>query len=87
MEDVKKNWETCPRCGSNRVEPIGVAAIAIAGVSVFGFGILLLIIPPVGFVFMIAGIALIALSPLFKNNLHCNDCKFSWKYPASQNVK
>lgn len=80
-----KKWEPCPRCGSNRVESRGGCFFFLVGFVLFGVSIWLLIIPPIGITGIIAGIALMAISPFMKNMLQCQDCKNSWRYPAENN--
>ena len=77
----KKNWEACPRCGSNRVQATGTAFLMIEGFCLIGISIWLLIIPPVGIPGILFGIFMIISAPLSKGNLQCQDCNFSWKYP------
>lgn len=77
----KKNWEACPRCGSNRVQARGTAFLMIVGFCLIGISIWLLIIPPVGIAGILFGIFMIISAPLSKGNLQCQDCNFNWKYP------
>ncbi len=83
----KKNWEPCPRCGSNRVQARGTAFLVILGFCLIGISIWLLIIPPVGIAGMLFGILLIIVAPLAKGNLQCQDCNFNWKYPYEENER
>lgn len=80
-----EKWEPCPRCGSNRVESRGGCFFFLAGLALTGISIWLLIIPPIGILGIVIGIALMIASPFAKNMLQCQDCKKSWKYPATNN--
>ena len=75
-------WEPCPRCGSNRVEPRGGCFFFLLGFCLLGVSIwLLFLLPPIGIAGIIAGIAFMVISPFSKNILQCQDCKKSWRYP------
>jgi len=78
-------WEPCPRCGSKRVQSRGGCFFFVLGFCLFGISIWLLIIPPVGIAGIIVGLLLMVISPFAKNQLQCQDCKKSWKYPAAKN--
>lgn len=77
----QNNWEPCPRCGSNRVQPRGTFFMALVGFMLLGVSFWLLIIPPIGIAGMIFGILLIIAAPLSKGVVQCQDCNFSWEYP------
>lgn len=78
------NWEPCPRCGSKRVKSMGILSFILLGLGLSGIGILLLFIPIVGIPMIVAGLALLAVSPFTKGMLQCEDCKKSWRYPATK---
>ena len=78
-------WEPCPRCNSNRVVSRGGCFFAVLGFCLLGISIWLLIIPPVGIAGIIIGVLLMLASPLMRNMLQCQDCKYSWKYPHKKN--
>lgn len=80
----KQAWEPCPRCGSKKVESRGGCFFFVLGFCLLGVSIWLLIIPPVGIVGIILGVVLMGVSPLMRNMLQCEDCKYSWKYPATK---
>ena len=80
----KKNWEPCPRCGSNRVQPRGTLFLALVGVGLIGISLWLLIIPPVGIAGILLGILFIIVAPLSKGMVQCQDCNFNWKYPYKE---
>jgi hypothetical protein len=83
-----EKWEPCPRCGSNKVEVKGGALVYfIIGFALFGISIWLLIIPIVGVTGIITGLLIMALGPFMGKFLQCQDCKKSWRFPASKNVK
>lgn len=84
----KEKWEPCPRCGSNRVKSMGMLFFVLLGIGLAGIGILLLLfIPIIGIPMIIAGLALLLVSPFTKGILQCEDCKKSWKYPTTKNAK
>ena len=78
-------WEPCPRCGSKRVQSRGGCFFFVLGFCLLGISIWLLIIPPVGIAGIIIGLLLMVIAPFAKNQLQCQDCKKSWKYPAVKN--
>lgn len=86
----KKNWEPCPRCGSNRVQAYSRLLFALVGIAMIGISIWLLIIPFIGLFGILFGLFILILSPFAKGMLHCEDCGFTWKYPykgAEQGTK
>lgn len=83
----KKNWEPCPRCGSNRVQARGTAFLMIVGFCLIGISIWLLIIPPVGIAGILLGILFIIAAPLSKGTVQCQDCNYSWKFPHEKKIE
>ena len=82
-EKTDEEWEPCPRCGSNAVEPISKAAIAIA-MWVASF-VLTIFLPPIGIIGLgISLLASIAFPFMNTTMLKCSDCNKSWKYPANE---
>jgi len=81
------NWEPCPRCGSNRVQPRGTLFLALVGVGLIGISIWLLIIPPVGIAGILLGILFIIAAPLSKGTVQCQDCNYSWKFPHEKKIE
>jgi|SRR5699024_10715891 len=80
-KDDKNNdhWEPCPRCQSNRVHKVGFWYIFFIGLALLGISIWLLIIPPVGIVGIIVGLAIMIISPFGSKQLQCKDCNKVWK--------
>ncbi|OPZ97062.1 MAG: hypothetical protein BWY70_01594 [Bacteroidetes bacterium ADurb.Bin408] len=82
----KKVWEPCPRCGSNRVQSRGGCFMAIMGLGIMSVGLWILIIPVLGWIAgplaMLLGLIILITSPLAKNDLQCQDCHNTWKYPS-----
>jgi len=76
---VSKDWERCPRCGSNRVEKRGTAFFITMGFIIICIGAVLLIIPPLGAGVILGGILCILISPFSHNVLQCTDCKKAWR--------
>lgn len=83
---MSKNWEPCPRCGSNKVKSVGKIAYFLA---LFGSGGCLIW---VGFLFwpiLIIAILLLIASPftfLLPKVNQCEDCKHSWKVNKQKEV-
>jgi hypothetical protein len=81
----KEIWEPCPRCGSNRVVSRGGCFIALMGLMFMSIGLWILIIPILGWFggpfMMLIGLLFFIASPLAKNQLQCQDCHKTWKYP------
>lgn len=59
----KKNWEPCPRCGSNRVQAYSRLLFALVGIAMIGISIWLLIIPFIGLFGILFGLFILILSP------------------------
>jgi len=83
---AQKQWEPCPRCGSNRVQSRGTVFFALIGIVLIGISIWLLIIPPIGIAGIIFGALFLAIAPFTKSIVQCEDCKHSWKYPYKEKV-
>lgn len=84
---MSKDWEPCPRCGSNKVTTLGKGAMFLIFIGSGGCLIWTgIIFPPM---FFIAG-ALIIASPigfvLPKMN-QCKDCNKSWKAGHAKEYK
>ena len=81
----KEVWEPCPRCGSKRVQSRGGCFIALMGLMFMSIGLWILIIPILGWfggpLMMLIGLLFFIASPLAKNQLQCQDCHKTWKYP------
>lgn len=87
----KEAWEPCPRCNSNRVQLRGGCFVAIIGAGIASLGIWLFLLPVfgriAGTVTIIIGLLLLITSPFAKNQLQCQDCYKTWKYPYKQEIK
>ncbi len=95
-EDIKtaqKDWEVCPRCGSNSVKKSkpaqSVWGLTIGGLGFAGCGIWLLIIPILGIIMIISGLIAAAIGVvtliLFafagkSKQLECKSCELVWEY-------
>ena len=75
----KENWEPCPRCKSNRVEPRGILFYIMMGIMLMGVSLILLIIPPIGILGILVGLGFIAYAPFTRGTLYCKECKKSWR--------
>lgn len=80
---TRMNWEPCPRCASGRVRHLARGGGFIVGVLLIIFGVVLLVIPPLGAALILAGWFLIAKA----NNRACLDCLYAWRYPSKQAQK
>lgn len=77
---MSKQWEQCPRCGSNNVNVIGkgtrVAMLFLAGFCSVWIGLIFWPILPLSIGLMIA-------SPIYaifgKGKRSCQECKHIWK--------
>jgi len=85
-DDIKQKdkWESCPRCGSKRVQQYPPWVWILGGITASGCGIWLLIIPILGIPLIIIGILLSIVMPFTGTTLHCKDCNKDWKYPAKK---
>lgn len=85
MSSKKETWEPCPRCGSKRVQARGGCFMVILGLGVMSLGIWLLLVPILGVIAgpitMLVGLLLLITSPFARNQLQCQDCHKTWKYP------
>lgn len=88
MQD--KKWEPCPRCGSNRTQSRGGCFMAIMGLGIMSIGLWVMLIPVLGWIagplLLLIGLVILIASPLAKNDLQCQDCLYSWKYPHQKNA-
>ncbi len=94
LNNLKKNWEPCPRCGSNKVKKHSflqnTLSATFGGLAFAGCGIWLLIIPILGILMIVLGglttlygvIMLMLIGFTGKNirQLTCSDCKLTWEY-------
>lgn len=85
----KDKWEPCPRCGSNKVKSRGGCFFAFLGFIIIGTSLWFLLIPYLGILMTIIGVVIGAFflltAPFAKDGLQCEDCNYSWKYPADNN--
>jgi len=81
------DWEPCPRCNSKKVKStsIGKGKMFAAGLIILSFSIWLLIIPPIGLLGIMGGLAIMLISPFIKkrNTFACLDCKNIWEHIAN----
>lgn len=86
-KNVGKDWEPCPRCGSNKVESKGACVYFFVGFVLIVVGFLLLgCLPPAGMIGILAGVLGMLISPFFYRQLACQDCKHAWRYPSRKTM-
>ena len=83
---MRDKWESCPRCESKNVKKRGVLFSLLVGISLVGVSLWLLIIPPIGIVGILIGLVVLISAPFTKDNLVCESCNKTWKYPFEDGV-
>lgn len=80
---MNSKYQPCPRCESKKTYKITKAFRVFLGISLIGFGIWLLIIPPLGILFILIGAAYAIAALFFPAKFKCKECQYSWKYNPS----
>jgi uncharacterized membrane protein len=80
-------WESCPECGSKKVQQKSIGHFMFVGLTILGLGFLFIVIMPIGILLILLGIYLLLISPSEDDKLFCENCNSIWKYPFEQTNK